>query len=204
MDPIAALSEESNQEKPTLLDYYQQVLMAVAEQRKESEAVKETEEAENGPGEEEEENFNRRRGEQDGVILQLTGQTEKTDKLGYSKAGVVGQFEENAQGLDPEEEDLVNRLRQRDQEVRQHELSHAAALGGDAGVIRYTYQIGPDGRAYAIGGSTEVDMGPEATEAATRAKAQKIRAAAMAVGDPSTADASVAGQAVQMERNAGM
>ena len=104
--------------------------------------------------------------------------------------------------MTPEEEDLVNRLRQRDAEVRRHELSHASALGADAGIVRYTYQIGPDGRSYAIGGSTEVDMGPESTDAATRAKAQRIRAAAMAVSEPSSADVAVASQAAQMERNA--
>ena len=198
MDPIAALSEESSEEKPKLLDYYQQTLMAAAEQRKESEAVKEAEEAENGPGEEEEENFNRRRGDEGGVILQLS---EEARNAGTLQSGETG---ENAQGLTPEEEDLVNRLRQRDAEVRRHELSHASALGADAGIVRYTYQIGPDGRAYAIGGSTEVDMGPESTDAATRAKAQRVRMAAMGVSDPSTADASVAAQAALMERNAGV
>ena len=197
MDTIAALSEESKDEKPKLLDYYQLMLMAAAEQRKESESVKKTEEAENGPGEEDEEDFNRRREERSGVYLQLSEQAKTADALQTGKA------DENAQGLSPEEEDLINRLRQRDQEVRRHEQAHAAVLGSDAGIIRYTYQVGPDGRAYAIGGSTEVDMGPEATEAATRAKAQKIRAAAMAAGDPSTADAAVAGQAAMMERNAG-
>ena len=195
MDSVAALSEESGEEKPRLLGYYQQLLMAAAEQRQESEAVREPEEAENGPGEEEED-FSRRRDEQRGVILQLSEEARNAGTLQSDET------DEKAQGLTPEDEDLINRLKQRDQEVRRHEMAHVGALGADAGIVRYTYQIGPDGRAYAVGGSTEVDMGPEATDAATRAKAQRIRAAAMAASEPSSADVAVASQAAQMERNA--
>src|SRR5262245_33353013 len=74
--------------------------------------------------------------------------------------------------LDPEAERVLQTLRQRDQEVRTHELAHLGAAGPHAlGGPSYTYQTGPDGRRYAIGGEVPVDTGPVAGDA--RATLQK-------------------------------
>jgi hypothetical protein len=48
------------------------------------------------------------------------------------------------------------KLQQRDQQVRQEEKAHAAVAGDLAGPISYSYQRGPDGRQYAVGGSVGV------------------------------------------------
>ncbi|RMD65071.1 MAG: hypothetical protein D6826_00970, partial [Alphaproteobacteria bacterium] len=58
--------------------------------------------------------------------------------------------------LSPEEKAVVDRLRQRDAQVRQEEQAHAAAAGDLAGAIEYVYRTGPDGRRYAVGGAVPI------------------------------------------------
>jgi hypothetical protein len=50
------------------------------------------------------------------------------------------------------------RLQEVDAAVRAHEHAHVNALG--KGVIVYDTLIGPDGTAYAVGGSVAVDLSP--------------------------------------------
>ena len=106
--------------------------------------------------------------------------------------------------LSPEEEQQVEELAQRDREVRAHEQAHLASGGSHArGGATYTFQQGPDGRAYAIGGSVSIDTSPVLGDPeATAAKARQVRAAAMAPADPSGADRAIAARASQMEANA--
>jgi len=54
--------------------------------------------------------------------------------------------------LSPDEERLVTDLQARDAEVKTHEAAHQAAGAGMTGAASYTYQQGPDGKMYAIGG----------------------------------------------------
>ena len=106
--------------------------------------------------------------------------------------------------LSPEAEQQLKELKQRDAEVRAHERAHMAAAGQHAmGGAQYTYQAGPDGRRYAIGGHVNIDTSsvpddPEASEE----KAQQVRRAALAPGDPSAQDMQVAAKASQMEAEA--
>ncbi len=110
---------------------------------------------------------------------------------------------EKTTGLDPAEEDQKKRLQARDSEVRAHEMSHLAAAGGLAsGGMRLTYQTGPDGRQYAVGGSVKIDTSKAGTPEETIQKAQQIRAAALAPSDPSSQDLQVAAWASQMEAEA--
>ena len=108
---------------------------------------------------------------------------------------------EAPEALTSGEKEELQELQKRDREVRQHEMTHKAMLGTDAGAITYTYQIGPDGRPYAIGGSVEVNTAKATTPEASIAKAQRLRMAALAVGDPSAADMSVALEADQMRND---
>ena len=99
----------------------------------------------------------------------------------------------------------IERLSARDKEVRAHEQAHMAA---GAGLVtrgaNYTYVIGPDGRRYATGGEVGIDTSPGQTPQETIAKAQRIRAAAMAPAQPSGQDMQVAAQAMQMQMQAQM
>jgi hypothetical protein len=100
---------------------------------------------------------------------------------------------------------MVRELKQRDQKVRQHEMAHLMASGGLAqGGPRYTYQKGPDGQNYAVGGRVHLDISPGKTPEETLQKAQTIQAAAMAPADPSGQDRSIAAKASQMAMKARM
>jgi len=98
---------------------------------------------------------------------------------------------------------LIAKLKARDTEVRQHEQAHLAAAGGLArSGASYTYQRGPDGVNYAVGGEVQIDTSPGRTPEETIARARAISAAALAPADPSGADRAVAAQALQLEQQA--
>ena len=99
---------------------------------------------------------------------------------------------------------VVDELKARDREVRAHEQAHVAAAGSYArGGPAYTYQRGPDGQNYAVGGEVSIDTSAiEGDPEATIRKAQVVRAAALAPADPSAQDRAVAAAATQMEAQA--
>jgi hypothetical protein len=105
--------------------------------------------------------------------------------------------ETDATGEKMSEEELamVRELQMRDREVRQHESAHQAASGGYAGAASFTYQQGPDGKRYAIGGEVSIDMSDASSPEATIAKMQLIRSSAMAPANPSGQDMAVAASA---------
>lgn len=106
--------------------------------------------------------------------------------------------------ISPEEERLLQKLKQSDLDVKIHEQQHIAAAGGYVknGPV-YEYSTGPDGKRYAVGGHVALDMSsiPNNPEATIR-KAQVIKRAALAPADPSGADRSVAAAAGKMELKA--
>lgn len=98
---------------------------------------------------------------------------------------------------------VVRELKQRDREVRQHEMAHMAASGGLAqGGPTYTYQRAPDGQNYAVGGEVDIDVSKGKNPEETIAKARTIRSAALAPASPSAADRAIASRAMQMESEA--
>lgn len=112
------------------------------------------------------------------------------------------QEKQNKEELTPDEERLVRDLQSRDSEVRAHEAAHQAAGGGMTGAASYTYQQGPDGKMYAIGGEVSITMKSGSTPQETIANARQIAAAAMAAGNPSPQDYAVATSARVMEMKA--
>lgn len=114
---------------------------------------------------------------------------------------------ENAKSgeLSPEDAAKVAKLKQIDRQVRQHEQAHMAAAGGMAtSGATFTYQKGPDGVNYAVGGEVGISTSPGRTPEETIQRAQTIRAAALAPADPSGQDRAVAAQAAKMEMEARM
>ncbi len=98
---------------------------------------------------------------------------------------------------------LIDKLKARDTDVRQHEQAHLAASGGLAtSGATYSYQRGPDGVNYAIGGEVNIDTSAGATPQETIERARTIRAAALAPAEPSGQDRAVAAEAQQMEAKA--
>ena len=108
-----------------------------------------------------------------------------------NKAAEVG-----GDGLSDEERAVVEKLKARDREVRDHEQAHARVGGQYASEPSYSYQVGPDGRQYAIGGQVKIDVSPVRDDpAATIAKMEIVKAAALAPAEPSSADRQVAATA---------
>ncbi|MEE9343175.1 MAG: putative metalloprotease CJM1_0395 family protein [Gammaproteobacteria bacterium] len=105
--------------------------------------------------------------------------------------------------LTEDEQKQVEELKLRDREVRTHEAAHKSAAGSLAkGGAQFSYQTGPDGHRYAVGGEVNIDTSKEQDPAATIRKAQQIRRAANAPAEPSSQDRAVAAQAAKMEAEA--
>ena len=106
--------------------------------------------------------------------------------------------------LDATAQRVLQSLRQRDQEVRLHEQAHLLAAGPHAsGGPSYTYQTGPDGKRYAVGGEVPIDLSAVPGDPqATLQKALTIRRAALAPTHPSGADQAVAAKATSLAAQA--
>ncbi len=142
--------------------------------------------------------------------LTIEQQIEKSSNTPDSLAAARNKLKNMSQqqsgegSLTDKEKQIVNELRARDKEVRAHEQNHKAAAGALAkGAIQYSYQRGPDGEKYAVGGEINIDTSsvPDDPEATVR-KAQQIINAALANAEPSSADRQVAAKASQMESQA--
>lgn len=125
----------------------------------------------------------------DSEKLQENIDKEKTQKEQKSKS---------TNELSVEEKKLVQDLQSRDREVRGHEAAHQGAGGGMTGAASFTYQQGPDGRMYAIGGEVPISIPAGSTPEETIRNARQVIAAAMAPSDPSEQDFAVASSATVM------
>ena len=113
-----------------------------------------------------------------------------------AEPGATQPTKPNGEPLEPSDLQYVAELQKVDQEVRAHEAAHLAAAGGHAkGGASFTYQQGPDGNRYAVGGEVSIDMSTGATPDETISKMRIVRRAALAPADPSPQDQKVAAQA---------
>ena len=143
------------------------------------------------------------------LVAQVDERTVESDAVQEDPEDSSDDNERNARPMGPNGEPLsedevrvVDELKRRDVAVRAHENAHVAAGGGLTSAPTYEYQTGPDGKRYAVGGHVTIDTSAAKTSEATIAKAERIRAAALAPADPSPADRAVAAQATQMANNA--
>ena len=122
-------------------------------------------------------------------------QTEETSSTVPSVRG--------AHALSSNERQHLMQLQQRDSEVRSHEAAHIAA-GGSAvsGAASFTYQKGPDGKLYAIGGEVPISASGGSTPQEKIAIAKQVQAGALAPANPSPQDIKVASSAAMMEARA--
>jgi hypothetical protein len=105
--------------------------------------------------------------------------------------------------LTPAQAQLVSELQSRDREVRAHEAAHQAAGGGLVGSASFTYEQGPDGHSYAVGGEVPVDLSSVPGDPqATIARMALVRAAALAPAQPSGQDQAVAAAAAAIAAQA--
>lgn len=134
------------------------------------------------------------------ITTGVSGRTSVSSASSTSKT----EQQDNEQQLRQEEQRILQQLRSRDREVRAHEAAHIAA---GRPYIRsgpsYTYQRGPDGRPYAIGGQVQLDTSEVRDDPeATLNKAEQVRRAALAPAQPSPQDLSVAANASQLAARA--
>lgn len=102
--------------------------------------------------------------------------------------------------VEQQEQQQIQQLKSRDQEVKTHEQAHAAVGGRYAGAPSYSYELGPDGKQYAVGGEVQIDISPVPGDPqATVQKMQQVRAAALAPAEPSAADRRIAAEAMQRQ-----
>jgi hypothetical protein len=144
-------------------------------------------------------------------LLPQSSQTDepaaKTEPLPFEKKTAADQDPTAKAGvgtseLSADEQEMIIELAQRDRAVHSHEAAHQAAGGGLVGAASYSYQIGPDGRSYAVGGECPIQMSGGQTPDETISIAQRVRSAALAPANPSAQDLAVANAAAQMEMQA--
>ncbi|EXJ16853.1 putative metalloprotease CJM1_0395 family protein [Imhoffiella purpurea] len=138
-----------------------------------------------------------------------SGETEGNAAVNDEALGAEGAGSERSDSdraepdLTEEELQEIELLKARDAEVRAHEQAHMAAGGGYVtGGASYSYQTGPDGQRYAIGGEVGIDTSMSSDAAANLQKARTIIRAALAPAEPSAQDFSVAASARAMEMDA--
>ncbi|WP_206171699.1 putative metalloprotease CJM1_0395 family protein [Thiorhodococcus mannitoliphagus] len=128
----------------------------------------------------------------------------EVDRETDRKVAPASESDSAEQALTQDELREVQLLAQRDAEVRAHEQAHIAAGGPYVnGAASYSYQMGPDGKSYAIGGEVGIDTSMRSGDPeANLEKARTILRAALAPAEPSTQDRSVAADARAMEIDA--
>lgn len=143
---------------------------------------------------------------QDGstAAVVVAGAGERPAKGSDEAVASAGNSAERAteERLAEEQVAILRQLKARDREVRQHEAAHKAVGGSLAGAISYTFQRGPDGVPYAVGGEVPIDISPAADPAATVEKMEVVKAAAMAPAQPSSQDLQVVAAATQIQQQA--
>lgn len=141
--------------------------------------------------------------QEDKVTLSAAGFARSGEGGGKDAAATVQEKGSESQDLTEAELQSVQELKQRDREVKAHEQAHLASAGQyTRGGPSYTYQQGPDGRRYAVGGEVPIDVGGEKTPEETIQKMRTVRRAAMAPASPSPADHGIAAAATAQEAQA--
>lgn len=124
----------------------------------------------------------------------VEGRPQDQQKSGEDNSN-QGEQQKQQQQQQAEQKQLAE-LKARDAEVRAHEAAHAAVGGQLAGSPSYTFERGPDGQQYAIGGEVQINLSEVPGDPrATIARMQQVKAAALAPAEPSGADRSIAAEA---------
>jgi len=105
-------------------------------------------------------------------------------------------IEQTTNGKNYDEQDfarVLDKFKRVDAQIRSHEQIHAS-IGHTTTPISYTYQQGPDGKLYAVGGSVRLDTSIPDDPKAAAFKLDQIQRAASAPTDTSGADNQIASQ----------
>jgi len=127
----------------------------------------------------------------------VASKNDATGKMGTEDETIAAENKDPLKDPRSTASQQLQELKSRDREVRAHEQAHLAASGGYAtGGPTYTYQQGPDGRRYAVGGEVQIDTSKVSGDPeATIQKMRTVQTAALAPAEPSSQDRAVAAQA---------
>lgn len=140
--------------------------------------------------------------QEQGSLARVDGSEKSVDKqTDESKENSSGTGAKAFSELSQSEKQLVTELQTRDKEVRAHEAAHQSA-GAPTGGASFSYQKGPDGKNYAIGGEVSISIKTGSTPQETISNMKEVIAAAMAPADPSAQDVAVASSAMVMQMKA--
>ena len=145
-----------------------------------------------------------RNGSEPDKAVQQNDQTDSKTSENQSEDQTTTQADSAAkevysQELTQAELQLLQALKQTDTKVRRHEMAHIAAGGRYiTSGANFTYQQGPDGKNYVIGGEVSIDTSPVSGDPqATIQKMRQVKNAALAPANPSSQDMKVASKASQ-------
>jgi len=88
---------------------------------------------------------------------------------------------------------VLEKFKNKDAEIRTHEQVHAS-IGHTTAPISYSYQQGPDGKMYAVGGSVRLETSMPDDPKAAAFKLDMLQKAASAPSNTSGADNAIASQ----------
>ena len=88
-------------------------------------------------------------------------------------------------------ERVLSKFKDLDSKTKIHEQTHAAGAATTA-PINYNYQVGPDGKLYATGGSVRFDTSIPKDEGSANVKLEQLKDASSSVDNLSSADAQIA------------
>ena len=108
----------------------------------------------------------------------------------------------NGEELTNAEQQRVEELEAREDEVIAHEQAHIAAGNGLTGSASYGYTTGPDGKQYIDEGEVSIDISEEDNPEDTITKMSTVRSAALAPAEPSAQDRQVASEAARIQAEA--
>ncbi len=114
---------------------------------------------------------------------------EEFEKSTFENRNKIEQFGKNYDQNDYER--VLDKFKNLDSQTRAHEQLHASLTNTKA-PISYNYQMGPDGKLYAMGGNVKIDTSIPEDEGAALAKLNELQKASLASGGLSSADAQIA------------
>lgn len=132
------------------------------------------------------------------------GAESNPDSVESEQQKMAQQTEQRAQQQqDQQDREQLRTLAARDREVRAHEQAHAAVGGQYAGSPSYTFERGPNGVSYAVGGEVPISLPSGGGDPrAVLSAAEQVQRAALAPADPSAQDRRIAAQANQVAAEA--
>lgn len=107
------------------------------------------------------------------------------DKVNISDNAYSNKYDENDYNR------VLDKFKDLDAQTKIHEQTHAAGAATTT-PISYNYQVGPDGKLYATGGSVRFDTSIPEDEGSANVKLEQLKDASSSVDSLSSADAQIA------------